>query len=261
MEKIVFLESVNSTNTYVKEHFDELEDGTLVVTFNQTAGRGRLNRHWHSPPGMNIAATAVLKQISDGFHAGAILGVAALECIAEIAPDLPAFLKWPNDIYVEDRKLAGILCEGAKIENGHVTGVAAGIGINVNLPEEFLKKIDQPATSLAFLKKTEFNLLFLSKKLEKSLNRYYITYLNSHKTLLAQWQAANLLIGETVSVVDAAGRRMTGVFESIAGDGTLMLNTAEGVLPFSCGDVKIDRGSVDWKKLSRKVVQNRKGTT
>ncbi len=255
MENIVFLERVNSTNTYVKEHFDELEDGTLVVTFDQTAGRGRLNRSWHSPAGMNIAATVVLKQVQEGFHAGAILGLAGLECVRESAPQQPAFLKWPNDIYVEDRKLAGILCEGAKIENGHVTGVAAGIGINVNLPGEFLEKIDQPATSLLFLEKREFNLVFLAKKLAKSIKRYYIIYLNSHKILLDQWRAANLLTGETVSVVDAAGRRMTGVFKTIAGDGAMMLETAEGLQTFSCGDVKIDRGSVDWKKLSRKIVK------
>ena len=91
MEKIIFLESTGSTNTYVKEHFDELDDGTLVVTFNQTAGRGRLNRSWHSPAGMNIAATAVLKQLDEGFHAGAILGLAGLECISETAPSQPAF--------------------------------------------------------------------------------------------------------------------------------------------------------------------------
>ena len=260
MEKIIFLESTGSTNTYVKEHFDELDDGTLVVTFNQTAGRGRLNRSWHSPAGMNIAATAVLKQLDEGFHAGAILGLAGLECISETAPSQPAFLKWPNDIYVEDRKLAGILCEGAKIENGRIKGVAAGIGINVNLTENFLKMIDQPATSLAFLEKTEFNLVFLTKKLAKSLNRYYITYLNSHKTLLDQWRMANSLVGETVSVIDASGRRMSGVFKAIAGDGSMLLETTDGSVPFSCGDVKIDRGSVDWKKLAQKVVQNRKGT-
>jgi BirA family biotin operon repressor/biotin-[acetyl-CoA-carboxylase] ligase len=259
MEKIVFLESVNSTNTYVREHFDELEDGTLVVTFNQLAGRGRLGRQWHSPAGMNIAATAVFKQMSEGFHAGAILGLAGLDCVREAVPGIPAFLKWPNDIYVEERKLAGILCEGAKIENGHVSGVAAGIGINVNMTDDLLKNVGQPAESLKNIAKSEFNLLFLAKKLEKSIKRYYITYLNNHEVLLAQWRAANLLVGETISVTDAAGRRIDGVFEAIAEDGSALLRSAGERIRFSCGDVKIDRGSVDWKKLGRKAATIEKG--
>ena len=79
--------------------------------------------------------------------------------------------------------------------------------------------------------------------------------MNSHKTLLEQWRAANLLIGETVSVTDAAGRRRDGVFEAIAEDGSALLRCAGEQICFSCGDVKIDRGSVDWKKLSRKVTK------
>ena len=115
---LLILDEVDSTNTYAREHFDDLPDGTLVVARRQTAGRGRRGRSWLSPPGINFTGSILLKRLEDGFHAGCLLGVAALSLLRELAPELPAYLKWPNDIYVENRKLAGLLSESARIENG-----------------------------------------------------------------------------------------------------------------------------------------------
>ena len=195
---LLILDEVDSTNTYAREHFDDLPDGTLVVARRQTAGRGRRGRSWLSPPGINFTGSILLKRLEDGFHAGCLLGVAALSLLRELAPELPAYLKWPNDIYVEDRKLAGLLSESARIENGRVTAVVSGIGINVNLPSDALKAIDQPATSLLAETNREFNLDFFSKKLAERLIRYYIIYLNSAGFVIVTndflMRHANLLI-------------------------------------------------------------------
>ena len=69
---MILLDEVDSTNTYAKQHFSDLADGTLVAARMQTAGRGRLGRSWLSGCGRDITATFVLKNISDGFHAGVI---------------------------------------------------------------------------------------------------------------------------------------------------------------------------------------------
>ena len=219
---LLILDEVDSTNTYAREHFDDLPDGTLVVARRQTAGRGRRGRSWLSPPGINFTGSILLKRLEDGFHAGCLLGVAALSLLRELAPELPAYLKWPNDIYVENRKLAGLLSESARIENGRVTAVVSGIGINVNLPSDALKAIDQPATSLLAETNREFNLDFFSKKLAERLIRYYIIYLNSAGFVIREWMEANLLVGETLTLTDPLGKEHTGVFRRILEDGGML---------------------------------------
>ena len=143
---IVELDEVDSTNTFARRHFDDYPDGTLITARSQSAGRGRRGRTWITPPGVCFSGTMIFKHLSDGFHAGCIVGLGALAALREIAPEVKAFLKWPNDIYVGDRKLAGILSEGAKIEQGRLTGVVSGVGVNVNLPESVISMLDQPAT-------------------------------------------------------------------------------------------------------------------
>jgi BirA family biotin operon repressor/biotin-[acetyl-CoA-carboxylase] ligase len=250
---LLMLDEVDSTNTYAREHFDDLEDGTLVAARSQTAGRGRRERAWVSPPGVNFTGTMLFKRLTDGFHAGCLLGVAALALIRELAPELPVYLKWPNDLYIEDRKLAGILCESARIENGRITAVAAGIGINVNLSPEALQAIDQPATSLLAETKREFNLDFFSKKLAETANRYYIIYLNNTGTVIREWIAANLLTGESLTVIDPRGKAHTGIFRRILEDGSMLFEEKGVPIAFTCGDVKIDRDSVDWNRLKQKA--------
>ncbi len=250
--EVLFLDEVDSTNTYVRVHFDALADGTLVAARNQTAGRGRRGRSWVAPPGANLCCTAALKQLEDGFHAGCLIGLAALTLLRETAPGADAYLKWPNDVYVEDRKIAGILCESAKIDSGRIRGVAAGVGLNVNLDEAALAAIDQPATSLAMLTKQKFNPDFLAKKLAEILIQYYIIYLNSAGDVLTKWKKANRLVGEELTVIDPAGNGHTGIFREIRDDGAMMLETGGELREFSCGDVKIRRDSIDWERLKRK---------
>lgn len=246
----VLLDVVDSTNTYARTHFDQLPDGTMVAARCQTAGRGRRGRAWLSPAGQNIYATFLFKHLADGFHGGCLVGVGALACLREAAPGVDAFLKWPNDLYVRERKLAGLLCESARIEAGRITGAVAGIGINVNLPPEELLSVDQPATSLLAEEKREFNLEILTKRLAETVFRYYITYLNSADALLAEWRSANRLIGRKISVTDSYGSTHEGIFRAISADGSMIFEENGQMKCFTCCDVKINRESVDWNHLT-----------
>lgn len=252
--QLLFLDEVDSTNTYAKSHFDELPDGGFVVARRQTAGKGRRGRIWVSPPGMNFTGTVILKRLRDGFHAGCLLGVAALSVLRELAPEAPAYLKWPNDLYVEERKLAGILSESVRIEQGRITGAVSGIGVNLNMPIEELALINQPATSLLAETKREINLDFFSKKLAERLIRYYIIYSKSAKAVLREWKRANLLVGEALAVVDSHGREHPGIFRAILDDGSMLFEENGVATTFQCGDVKISRASVDWRKVNRKCL-------
>ena len=83
---IVRLDAVDSTNTYAKDHFRELPDGSAVSARIQTAGRGRLGRRWLSRAGMDITATFIFKKMDRPFLAGAVTGIAAVDVIKENCP-------------------------------------------------------------------------------------------------------------------------------------------------------------------------------
>ena len=130
--KLVILDAVYSTNDYVKEHIRELDPFSLVVTDNQTNGRGRQGRSWVSRRGEGLALSLVVPlPLASGFS---WLPLVAGACLVHAvrAHGVPgASLKWPNDVLVNDKKLAGVLCETV----GEGIGVV-GVGINVSFPPE-----------------------------------------------------------------------------------------------------------------------------
>lgn len=143
---------IDSTNTWAKQnaHLFERDGITLVVADEQSAGRGRFKRRWVSPPGQNIYASFCLFVNKKCPWIGNIPQVAAIS-IARVLEELGLCpdLKWPNDVLLSGKKVAGILAETT------VPDVLAdelcliiGIGLNVNMPTETLLLIDRPATSL-----------------------------------------------------------------------------------------------------------------
>lgn len=102
---------------------------TVIVAEEQTAGRGRAGRRWHSPPGRGLWMSVLLPQERRGRPplTPLLVGLAVTRAVREIAPEVETGIKWPNDVVVEGRKLCGILCEG---EPG--IGTVAGMGVNVH---------------------------------------------------------------------------------------------------------------------------------
>jgi BirA family biotin operon repressor/biotin-[acetyl-CoA-carboxylase] ligase len=240
----VWFDEVDSTNLYVRDNFDSLADGTLVAARFQRAGRGRLGRKWHSGRDLDLTATVKVSKVSESYHAGVLLGLAALEALREEFPEGEFFFKWPNDIYCGSSKLAGILCEGI-ISGGRLCGVAAGIGINVNSSGEFLNTVGGSAVSLKELAGHNFVVEKLADKLAKHFHRLYIKYNFGIDQILSMWRKENRLIGKVIKVTDTKGAQWSGEFCDIASDGSLMMRLADGsVRCFSCADVSVDRNSL-----------------
>jgi BirA family biotin operon repressor/biotin-[acetyl-CoA-carboxylase] ligase len=149
LAKHIHFEQIDSTNTWAKMHSDQWdpEGVTLITASGQTAGRGRFKRHWVSPPHLNIYATFCFwfsLQRTDIGHIPQVLAIATAQAL-----DIQGFsptIKWPNDLLLRDKKVAGILCE--TILEQEKRGIVCGIGLNVNMPLEMLNQIDRPATSL-----------------------------------------------------------------------------------------------------------------
>lgn len=147
---VVYLPQAGSTNTWAKAHPDRAAGVWAVYTLDQTGGRGRLGRAWAGCPGQALYYTAVLPWAPARLAALPLLaGLAVREALlARYAALAPAALrlKWPNDLLLNGKKLAGILCEG--VPGRDVT--VCGIGINLAQPQSFFDAAALPwATSLA----------------------------------------------------------------------------------------------------------------
>ncbi|MBD2021234.1 biotin--[acetyl-CoA-carboxylase] ligase [Leptolyngbya sp. FACHB-36] len=127
------LASCSSTNTWAIAHAAELGHGDVVFTRHQTAGRGQHGRVWYAPAGV-LTASFVLDRVSVAQLPGLSLaaGLAVIHAVEALAPDLQAALrlKWTNDVLIEERKLAGILCEAASSSRSSHTRVVVGVGLN-----------------------------------------------------------------------------------------------------------------------------------
>ena len=133
---IHWLDEVDSTNTYVRDRARRgAPAGLVAVADHQTAGRGRLDRRWESPPGANLLASVLLRPGcgAEDVHlcAGAV-ALAGADACREVAGVEPV-LKWPNDLLLDGAKLAGVLAE-AEFAGSTLSAVIVGIGINVAWP-------------------------------------------------------------------------------------------------------------------------------
>ncbi|HCD35781.1 biotin--[acetyl-CoA-carboxylase] ligase [Chlorobium phaeovibrioides] len=148
--EMVWEEELVSTNTTARVLAGKgAAEGLVVSADRQTGGRGRLGRSWESAPGVNIHCSLVLRPrvpLQRIPQLTLLVAVAIHKAIASLLPDLSAAIKWPNDIYSDGRKLAGVLCEmESEADCAHF--VVVGIGINVN-QESFPPHLSQSATSL-----------------------------------------------------------------------------------------------------------------
>src|SRR5215469_2657324 len=127
---------IDSTNTYVLDQARQgAAEGLVAVAEHQTAGRGRLDRRWESPPGTNLLASVLLRpgcEADDVHLCTGVVALAAADACAEAAGVEPV-LKWPNDLLVGEAKLAGVLAE-AEFDGTRLSAVVVGIGLNVAWP-------------------------------------------------------------------------------------------------------------------------------
>ena len=135
------LRKVDSTNDYIKEHLEELENFECVFTTNQTNGKGRTGHTWVSEPGKNIAFSLLINDDNNvkKYNLISILSSIAVADYLELLGAQNVKIKWPNDVYVNDKKICGILLEGNLPKY-----IILGVGINVN--QEFFGELT--ATSI-----------------------------------------------------------------------------------------------------------------
>lgn len=145
----IHLKTIDSTNTYAKIHGKDFAQNkiTCITAEEQTEGKGQFQKKWVSPPHVNLYATFYFHlppDAQDLRELSLTLGKSIKKVLD--TEGLPATMKWPNDVLIRGKKVAGVLCE--TIFHTEYIEVILGFGLNVNMGKEDLAQIDQPATSL-----------------------------------------------------------------------------------------------------------------
>lgn len=213
--------------------------GALFVADEQQAGRGRLGRTWHSPPGQNLYFSLLLRPSADAANLASVTLVAGLAVAEAVARFLPAGvvgIKWPNDVLVGGRKLAGILVEASTMK-GRVEHVVVGIGLNVH-QTQFAPDIAPIATSIAReAGAAPSRLDVLAAVLERLDARLATFDEQGVGPMLEALRALDVLQGKAIRVNDVEG---TG--DGIDESGQLRVRTASGeVALVNAGEVKLVR--------------------
>ena len=134
-QKIIHLESVDSTNNYVANLIkrSEITHGTVIMADEQFAGKGQRGAEWYVKPGENLTFSFFLENVnlsvSQQFYLTQVVSLSLVDVLTTLK--LTAQIKWPNDIYIKDRKIAGVLIQN-QVSNGMVNTAIIGIGLNVN---------------------------------------------------------------------------------------------------------------------------------
>jgi BirA family biotin operon repressor/biotin-[acetyl-CoA-carboxylase] ligase len=229
-----YRESVDTTMVLARDlAADGASHGTLVLAEEQTAGRGRRGRGFHSPAGENLYFTLVLRLDRPEVRA-LPLAVPLAVCAAIAAEGVPAAIKWPNDIWIEGRKTCGMLIDLDEAAGGFVA--YPGIGINVNGDPTSIPELRDTATSIRLAAGRHIDrealLARICNELEEALGM-------PADVLVADYRARSLVVGHRVTVT-SADRTLAGVADAVLDDGSLQLRLdSGGVEVVTAGDVSL----------------------
>ncbi len=232
--QILRFDVLDSTNAYAKRNCSLLADKTVIIARQQTAGRGRLDRKWISQQG-GLYFSLLLKPRQTDFLPSLTQLMALCVCKSLLALGAEAHLKWPNDVLIDGQKICGILSQAVFSQNCF-DGVIVGVGINVS--QCHMADVGQPATSLALqnIKANEEALL------QDILNRFFDSYEDILKYGFEKIRSEYLLhfpyMGKPVKIKFGAQDK-AGVVHTISPEGKLVLQSPEGFIEISIGDMMV----------------------
>lgn len=242
---VVWHAEVDSTQRVARELARSgAAEGTVVIAEAQTAGRGRLGRTWHSPPGTNLYCSILLRPALSIVRVPELALVAGLG-VARAADGLGlhARIKWPNDVLVGGRKVAGILTEmEAELDRVHV--VIVGIGVNVNAAaEHFPPYLSDKATSLAVASGAPIDRIGFTAGLLAELESCFARHRDGgFAALRDEWERRSALTGRRVTVAGPHGD-VAGEVSGLDDDGALRLVDASGTVHrIVAGEVTVPDG-------------------
>jgi BirA family transcriptional regulator, biotin operon repressor / biotin---[acetyl-CoA-carboxylase] ligase len=259
-DRLLYLSTVESTNTLAMQlAYDGPEEGLVILTDSQTAGKGRRGRRWVDVPGCNVLMSILFRPLFPPHILVMITSLAVVDSIADIC-QVAAAIKWPNDVLIEDRKVAGILIETSHDSSGRMVAVA-GIGVNVNGSIKELAKHSSIQVPLAAIATTlesacghrvsrEVFIARLLQYIEKSYFALQQEFAGLSdvgnvikepftRLIRERWRSQLATLGRTI-VVQQGNSVISGIAEDVDESGELLLRRHSGEL------VRITWGDVEY---------------
>lgn len=231
-DSVLWFDFIDSTNTHAKLLASQgAPHGTVLIADHQTGGRGRRGRSFHSPTGMGIYMSVILRpncapaQLMHLTCAVAVAMCDAVEASAGIRPGI----KWTNDLVYGRRKLAGILTELGLSPSGLVDYAVIGVGLNCRQhPEDFPEEIRDVAGSLASVTGKDIDRASMAAAMMDAIYRMDGALLTGKNEAMAQYRRDCITLGKQVSVVKADGAARYGTALDIDEDGALIVRFSTG---------------------------------
>jgi BirA family transcriptional regulator, biotin operon repressor / biotin---[acetyl-CoA-carboxylase] ligase len=222
----------DSTNQRAKDLADDgAPHGTLVTASEQTAGRGRHGRAWLAPPGSAVLMSLVIRDLDESAALLPLTAAVAVAEASEAVAGVKAAIKWPNDVWIDRRKVCGILVEGRPAAGWAVVG----IGLNVTTAaEDFPPELRDTATSLAA---SGGSGVTVEKTLAELLAALDCRLGDPPDVVLAAWRERDALKGERIAWQDGSG-----VAAGIDDSGSLLVDTDDGRIALGAGEVHLQLG-------------------
>jgi len=239
-QNTIYLDKVASTNDYLREllsNFKPLAEGTAILAEDQFQGKGQRGGTWFSEPGKNLTASILLKphflSIAQQFALSATVAIAVAKWLKDNT-EQPVFVKWPNDIYIANKKIAGILIEN-KVKGVQIDASIVGIGVNIN---QINFDTAETITSLATLTNREdYNVKELAKELFLSIQQEYQTLKQGLQRQLERYNQLLLWKGEEKPfLID--GIQKNGIIQGVSIDGKLQVLTEGKLQKFDIKEIK-----------------------
>jgi BirA family biotin operon repressor/biotin-[acetyl-CoA-carboxylase] ligase len=238
--EIVWYSEVSSTSDVAASLAErDAAEGLVVAANAQSGGRGRLGRTWASPPDAGVYVSVVLRPAR---YVVPLITIAAGVAVAqgiEVATGLRSQLKWPNDVCVGPRKLAGVLAEANTnaLDGTGIPYVVLGFGINV-LPAAYPRDIAVRATSLEgeLGRRVDRGLVFV-ECLSALAQRYTDLLHDRHGDVIAAWRARAAMTLRRRVRFEAAGAQLEGMAEDVDETGALLVRTSSATIRVTSGEV------------------------
>ncbi len=248
--EILFFPEIDSTNREARDRArGGAREGTVILAESQSRGKGRLGRPWESPAGANLYLSVILKPLIPAAAAPQITllaGVAAARALSGVS-GLECLIKWPNDIFLRGKKLAGILAE-MEGEGSRVGFIILGIGVNVNWRgEDFPPDLRETATSLLAESGKEISRATAAAELFRELEKEYSAFIREgfSARLREEWNGLSWINGKKVALSSPEGI-LSGRALGLDTDGALLLLDGKGETHrFIAGDVSLQRINKD----------------
>lgn len=229
----LYFEETTSTSDVAREEGERgAPHGTAVVARRQTAGRGRRGRSWLTLAGDNLQVSIVLRPTLPPERLqeiSIVAGVALAEALERVG--VPAELKWPNDVEVDGRKIAGILCELATDAHGTPRFVVLGVGVNVTAPaESFPEELKSRATSVAAATGKAASVAAVAAAFFEELEEWLVLHGSlGFEAVLDSWRARSSTLNAEIHAL-VEGQVIAGVAEDLDATGALLVRDAQARL-------------------------------